>query len=65
MIFTFHKYFSGDQFKEDEVREKRDTHGGEERWIEYLVRKTEGKRQFRRYRCRWEDDIKMNLKEIK
>lgn len=65
MIFTFHKYCPGDQFKEDEVREKRDTLGGEERWVEDLVRKNEGKRQFGRYRCRWEDYIKINLKEIK
>jgi hypothetical protein len=47
------------------VREKCDTLGGEERWIEDLVRKNEGKRQFGRHRCRWEDDIKMKLKEIK
>lgn len=65
MIFTFHKYCSSDRFKEDEVREKCDTLGGEERWIEDLVRKNEGKRQFGRHRCRWEDDIKMKLKEIK
>ena len=65
MIFTFHKYCLGDKFREDEVREKRDTHGGEERWGEDLVRENEGKRQFGRHRCRWGDDIKMNLKEIK
>ena len=64
-IFTFHKYFPGDQFREDKVREKRDTHGGEERWVEDMVRKTEGMRQFGRHRCRWEDDIKMNLKRNK
>lgn len=45
MIFTFHKYWSGDQFKDDEVRENRDTLGGEERWVEDLVRKIEGKRK--------------------
>jgi hypothetical protein len=45
MIFTFDKYCSGDQFKEDEVREKRDTNGEEETWLEELVGKTKGKRQ--------------------
>jgi hypothetical protein len=47
------------------VRGKRETYGGEESWVDDLFRKTEGKRQFGRLRCRWEDDIKMNLKEIK
>jgi len=65
MIFTFDKYCSADQFKEDKVREKRDTHGQEERWVEELVGKTEGKRQFGRHICRWENDIKMRLKGVK
>jgi hypothetical protein len=29
-----------------------------------LVRKPEGKRPFRRPMCRWEDNIRMDLKEI-
>jgi hypothetical protein len=28
-----------------------------------LIEKTEGKTPFRRPRCRWEENIKMNLKE--
>jgi hypothetical protein len=29
-----------------------------------LVRKPEGKRPFRRHRCRWEDNIKMDLRKM-
>jgi hypothetical protein len=29
-----------------------------------LVGKSEGKRPLRRHRCRWEDNIKMNLQEV-
>ena len=48
------------------------------RWTGYVVRtdkkrnackivvgKSEGKRQLRRYKCRWEDNIKMDLKETR
>jgi hypothetical protein len=30
-----------------------------------LVRKLEGKRQFGRPSCRWEDNIRINLREIR
>jgi hypothetical protein len=36
--------------------------GGEEEWI--LVGKPEGKRPLGRPRCRWVDNIKMDLREI-
>jgi hypothetical protein len=29
----------GDQFKEEEARKKRDTHGGKERWVEVRLGK--------------------------
>jgi hypothetical protein len=29
-----------------------------------LVRKSEGKQPLRRHRCRWEDNIRMDVKEI-
>ena len=45
--------------------EEKVTRGGEERCVEDMVRKTEGMKQFGRHRCRWEDGMKMNLKEIK
>jgi hypothetical protein len=38
---------------------------GEERWVHgVLVGKPEGKRPLGRPRCRWEDNIKMDLQEI-
>jgi len=38
---------------------------GERRGIyRVLVGKPEGKRQFGRPRCRWEDNIKMDLQEV-
>jgi hypothetical protein len=38
---------------------------GEERSVyRVLVGKTEGKRQLGRPRCRWEDNIKMDLQEV-
>jgi hypothetical protein len=41
-----------------------DTHGGEERRIQGLVVKPEGRRTFGSPRCRWEDNIKMDNEEI-
>ena len=41
------------------------THMGEMRgsyWV--LVRKPKGKRTLGRHRCRWEDNIKMDLQEV-
>ena len=38
-------------------------YGGEER-RRFLVEKPEGKRQLERPRCRWEDNIKMDLQEM-
>jgi hypothetical protein len=39
-------------------------HGGEEYAYRMLVGKPEGKRLRGRHRLRWEDDVKMNLKEM-
>jgi hypothetical protein len=41
------------------------THGGDEECIAYriLVGKPDGKRRLRRYRRRWENNIKMDLRE--
>ena len=39
------------------------TCGGEERHIQLLVGKPEGRRRLRRPRHRWEDNINMALKE--
>lgn len=49
MIFTFHKYCLGDQFKEEEAR-KKTWHAWRKREVVWgLVRKIEGKRQFGRH----------------
>jgi hypothetical protein len=37
--------------------------GGQERCIQGLVGKTEGKRPLRRPRCRWDNNIKMDIQE--
>jgi hypothetical protein len=39
------------------------THGGDEEWYRILVGKPEGKRSLGRPRRRWEDNIKMDLRE--
>jgi hypothetical protein len=50
--------------KEDEVGWTCDTHGGGERCLQVLVGRPEGKRPLGRPRHRWEDNIKMYLREI-
>jgi hypothetical protein len=40
------------------------TYGGDERCIQFLVGKYEGKRPLGRPRSRWEDNIKMDLQEV-
>jgi len=40
------------------------TLGGKEMCIDYLVGKSEGERPLRRPRRRWEDNIKIDLREV-
>jgi hypothetical protein len=40
------------------------TNGGEEEKGSISVRKLEGKRSIGRPKCRWEDNIRMDLREI-
>jgi len=40
------------------------TYGREDRCIQGLCGKPEGKRRLGRPRCRWEDNIKMNLQKV-
>ena len=40
------------------------TYAGEERYIRALVKKSEGKRPLGKLRCRWKDNIKMNLRDV-
>jgi len=39
-------------------------HGRDENAYNILIRIPEGKRPFRRPRCRWEDNIRRDLREI-
>jgi len=39
-------------------------YGGGERRVQGLVGKSEGKRPLERPRCRWEDNIKIDLQEV-
>jgi predicted RNA binding protein YcfA (HicA-like mRNA interferase family) len=40
-------------------------HGREHKWLEILGWKDERKCSHRRYRSRWDDNIKMDLEEMK
>jgi hypothetical protein len=39
------------------------THGRDEKCLKVLVRKPEGKKQLGRRRRRWEDNVRMNLRD--
>jgi hypothetical protein len=54
---------SGDQIKEDEMGGTCNTHVSYEKCVQSFVGKLEGKRALGRPRCRWEDNIKMDLRE--
>ena len=55
---------SGDKIKKTEMGRACNTYGREERYIQGLVGKIEGRRAFRRPRCRWEDNIKMSFRQL-
>jgi hypothetical protein len=40
------------------------THRRKKKYTKILVGRSVGKRPLRRYRCRWEDNIRTDLKEI-
>jgi hypothetical protein len=50
--------------KEDEVGGTCGTHGGGERCLQGFGLRPKNKRPLGRPRCRWEDNIKMDLREI-
>jgi hypothetical protein len=54
----------GDQVKDVEVGGTCSTHGRDEKCIQYLGWKTEGKRLLGRPKRRWKDNIRVDLKEI-
>jgi hypothetical protein len=57
---------AGDKIEKNEMGGACSAYGGGERRGVYgvLVGKPEGKRPLRRPRCRWEDNIKMDLQEV-
>jgi hypothetical protein len=59
--YLFTRYFQGDQIKAFEIPRTCSMHGDE--ICEILVRKSEGKTVLGKLRCRWEDNIKMDLRE--
>jgi len=56
------KYYSGDQIKKNEMGWACGTNGGEERCIQGLVGRSDGKRILGRPRRRWEDNIEVIFK---
>jgi hypothetical protein len=55
----------GYQIKEDEMGEECGTHGKNRNAYRVLVGEREGKRPLGRPRHRWEDNIKVDIKEIR
>jgi hypothetical protein len=55
---------SGDKIEKNEMGGACSAYGGEERRIQGLVGKPEGKRPLGRSRGRWEDNIRMDLQEV-
>ena len=64
MICTAHQILLGDQIDNNEMGGACSTCGGEERRIQDLVGKPEGKRPLGRPRHRWEHNIEMDLQEV-
>jgi hypothetical protein len=64
LVRSFAKYNQNDQDKEDQVGRAYSTDG--EKWNKYriLMGKPKGKRPLGRRRSRWEDNIKMDLREM-
>jgi hypothetical protein len=54
----------GDKFEENEMDGECSTYGGEERRIQSLVGKPERRRLLGKPMRRWEDNIKVDLKEV-
>ena len=53
-----------DKIEKNEMGGACSAYGGEERRIQGFVGKPEGKKPLGRSRRRWEDDIKMDLREV-
>ena len=64
MICTSHPICSCDKNEKSEMLGACSAYGREERRIEDLVWKPEGKKPLGKPRCRWEDNIKMDLQVV-
>jgi hypothetical protein len=53
------------KIKEEEMGESCGTQGGEQKCRQVLAKKLEGRKPLGRPRCRWEDSIMKDLKEIR
>jgi hypothetical protein len=62
-ICILHQILLGDKMK-DEIDRACSTQGKIERAYKSLIGKSEEKRRLGRPRCRWEDNIRMDLREI-
>ena len=58
------KYYSGDQIEKNEMGGARSTYGEKRGAYRVLVGIPERKRPLERPRLRWEDNIKMDLREV-
>ena len=64
MICIPHQYSSGDQIEKNEMSGTCSTYGGRRGVYRVLMGKPEGNRPTGRPRCRWDDNIKMDLQEL-
>jgi hypothetical protein len=58
------EYISGDKIEQNEMGGACSAYGERREVYRVLVGKPEGKRPFDRPRCRWENNIKMDLQEV-
>jgi len=59
------QYCSGDKNEKNEMGRAFSAYGGEKKRIQLFVGKPEGKRPLGRPRLRWEDNINMDLQEVR
>jgi len=64
MICIPHQYSSGDQIEKNDWSGACSTYGGRRGVYRILMGKLEGKGPLGTLRCRWDDNIKMDLQEL-
>jgi hypothetical protein len=63
-LVLFVKHHQNDQVKEDEMGRAYSSHGEKRNACRILVGKPEGKRPLGRLKLRWDDNIKMDLRQL-